>query len=214
MQNNKKIFLMLPFILIIFSTTSKASNPWEERRIKEANHINDYYFSDQTARNIFQKNQAIDNLKGCPILIDMGRWEFDTWMEKNDWARHQSWMFSDGMVHEGYVSVFNNDYPKNAKPIYIGPWKIIELKYGYFWNRKEVKNEIRYIAFQGIEKDQIYSGFEFKNERNESIPEKPLEFLAGSYPSFDRICEVKWIAKYGYNAIYDQKTKKIIEAKE
>ena len=220
-KNNKNFFLVLVFALIFFSTVSKAANPWEERRIKEANHINDYYFSDQTTKNIFQKNQKVDDLSGCLILVDMGRWKYveskvRSRKGKMIWERPQSWMFPDGMVSEKDAGINDKDYvfPQDSKAIYVGPWKPIELKYGYFWNRQEVKNDIRYIAFQGIEKNQIYSGFEFKNEENELIPEQSLEFLAGSYPSFDRICEVKWIAKYGYNAILDTKTGKIIQAKE
>jgi len=54
------------------------------------------------------------------------------------------------------------------------------------------------------------------SEENKNIKEKPFSLSPSGKIAPDRsdLCVVKWIAKFGYNAIYDQKTKKIIEAEE
>ncbi len=209
------------FILILIFTTqtfltSCIAGPDSAIYQREMNHMNEYLHKDQTERNKFHQKQAAADLTGCPILIRIGRWEYsaDNW-SKDEWTRQQSWMYPDGMVSETPDSgMFQNDYPQNAKSIYIGPWKYVELEYGSFWNRKKIKNDIRYIAFQGIKNNQFYSGFEFKNDQNKLISEKAIKLLDSPVPDFARLCEVKWIAKYGYNAIFDAKSGKIIEMKE
>lgn len=210
-------YLVVTFIIQVFVSSCKAESSSYKKEIK---HMQDYYLSDQTERNESMKNQAFDDLRGCPILIDMSGWYYDTRWSKGTWMRDQSWMYSDRMVSEIGTGISNEDFinPPNVITIYTGPWKEVNLERGFLWNKVKFKKHIRFVARQkknDVLKGYIYSGYEFLTENNQNIPEQPITLDKDlPSPAFETFCQVKWTAKYGYNAIYDQKTKKIIQAKE
>ncbi len=105
--------------------------------------MNEYHNKDQTERNEFHAKQAIDDLTGCPILIRMGKWEYETRWSSGSWIRSQSWMYPSGMMSEKDTGIKdqNYTYPKNTIFIYVGPWKNINLEYGPFWNKAKISKK-------------------------------------------------------------------------
>ena len=223
MRKFLKILTML--FLLQFSLTSCIAGPNSSSYKKEISHMQNYYFTDQTGRNEKIKNQAVDDLKGCPILVNMERWEYVESMNRNSrgkkfWKRHQSWMYPNGMISEKSTGIMSEIYvPSNNEiNIYVGPWKNIHLEYGRPWNRTKIDKKIRFTAIQkknDVAKGYIYGSYEFMTSQNQNIPEQPITLVKDlPTPQFERLCEVKWIAKHGYNAVFDKKTGKIIEVKE
>jgi len=206
-----KSILKINFIILLILCSCKPT-PAEHK--KYMNNLGDYIIGDQSKRNEFHKKQAADDLTGCPVLVDLGRWEEEARGGKYKLRREFGWLYADGIKSLGDFGIFEK-HPSNSKTIYVGPWKDIEIKYGNIFNRKKIKNQIRYIAFQGIgSNNQFYSGFEFKTQQNENITEQSIKLISGIAPDFTRLCEVKWIAKYGYNAALDRAANKIIEVTE
>jgi hypothetical protein len=209
-------------IAIIFSATipaiSNAETPWSERNKKEMQHMVDYYISDQTPRNEFYAQKDFDDLTDCPVLIKMGRWEYSeigqrSLKGKMIWTREQSWRYSTGMVNETGTSINydeNYAYPKDAHIIYVGPWKDIHLEYGFFWNKIKIDKKIRFTAIQkrnDVNVGYLYASYEFMNDQNKLIPEQPIKLAKDlPAPDFERFCAVKWVAKYGYNAVAETKS--------
>lgn len=181
--------------------------------------MQDYYFSDQTGRNEAIKNQAFDDLRGCPILIKMGRWRYVESMKRSEkgkmiWTRHQSWMYYNStMVSETSTGIDDEDfiYPKDAVFIYVGPWKDIHLEYGWPWSKTKLDKKIRFTAIQkkdDVRKGYIYGSYEFMTPHNKAIPEQPITLYKDlPTPEFETFCEVKWTARFGYNAIAEAKSK-------
>lgn len=150
----------------------------------------------------------------CPILFDVKKWERDFTLDGREyWGRHQSWLGKDGGVDESGDSfdfnpkseksynIINN--PKSAAAItYIGPWMKVSLSSGPFWNKKIREDEIRMIATQNG--DYIENHYESKDDLNKNIPEQRFILLEpASY--LLPICEIKWVSKFGYNAVADYK---------
>ena len=217
------IFFLSQFFLI--GCIAGPNSPSYKREIS---HMQDYYFTDQTGRNEKIKNQAVNDLTGCPILIRMEGWEFKTRKFKiakilhteQSWERPQSWMYPSGMVSETDAGIDDENFirSKDTILIYVGPWKDIHLEYGWPWNRTKIDKKIRFTAIQkknDVAKGYIYGSYEFMTPQNQDIPEQPITLAKDlPTPQFERLCEVKWIAKHGYNAVFDQKTAKILEANE
>ena len=211
-----KEILKINFIILLILCSCR---PDHAQHKKYMNHLGNYIIGDQGKRNEFHKKQAVDDLEGCPTLVDLGKWEYDTKWSKGSWQRHQSWRYPDGIWSEESTGIRDSDKKRSdaAIMVYIGPWHKVHLKSGYFFNKKEEAVEIRFTAFQkknNIKLGYIYTSFEFKTPQNENIPEQPIKIIDGVLPDAATFCEVKWIAKYGYNGVLDLKTNQIIEAKE
>ncbi len=80
---------------------------------------------------------------------------------------------------------------------------------------------VKKIRFTAIQKENdrnrgyIYASYEFMTPQNKDIKEKSLIVSQGDpAPVFKRLCEVKWVAKHGYNTIFDIKTGKLTEVKK
>ena len=220
---NKKTISLLAVTFLISSLNSCVAGPNSENYKKEMNHIQKYLQKD-TIEDATNKDSDVNDLSECPILIATGKWEY---LEKyRVWTREQSWRYDDGMVNETNTGAREEntispaiENPTKWQTIYLGPWKDVELTNGPFWNRVKIKKKIRFSANQkkNDENLDVYSGYEFMNEKNKNIPEYPFKFsgrISTNPFSSLNLCEVKWVAKYGYNAIFDRKTGKIIEAKE
>lgn len=221
----KKVFRFLTAILMIqivlISCITSPNSPSSQREIK---HMQEYLFKDQSTKNEFHKNQDFDDLTGCPILVDMNRWAYsESKMRgrkgKMRWGRHQSWRYPDGIISETGTGIDDENFvrPKESSLIYVGPWKHITLKKGLIWGDK-IDKKIRFIAMQkknDVRKGYIYASYEFMTPYNQDILEQSITLAKDlPTPDFETFCEVKWVAKYGYNAIFDTKAGKIIEAKE
>lgn len=205
-------------ILMIFSKAIFAND-------NEIRHVQEYQLSDQTKRNEKIKNQPLDDLEGCPILVKMGQWEYIDSINKSSdkkkiWTREQSWMYPDGIISEIGTGIKGDDftYPKEILMIYVGPWKDIHLEYGLLWNKTKLDKKIRFTAFQkknDAHKGYIYGSYEFMTPENQNIPEQPIKLAKNlPTPDFVTFCKVKWVAKHGYNGVFDTKAGKMIEAKE
>ena len=219
----KKVLIAL--FVIQTSLNNCFASPNSSSYQKEIKHMQDYYLSDQTERNESIKNQAFDDLRGCPILIKMGRWSYVESMKRSEkgkmiWERSQSWMYPSGMISETDAGINDEDHirSKDSVLIYVGPWKDIHLEYGWPWNKTKIDRKIRRIASQkknDVHEGYIYGSYEFMTPHNQNIPEQPITLAKNlPTPEFETFCKVKWVAKYGYNAVFDEKSGKIIEAKE
>ena len=221
-------FIKLSAILttMLFATNSCGgllSFPGTANFERDISHMQEYDFKDQTPKNEKIKNQAFGDLTGCMLLVDIRRWKLGEYKwGKDDWTRHQSWQYPNStMVSEEHTGINDETYtyPKDTHIVYIGPWKDINLEYGPFWNKTKINRKIRFTATQkksDLRTGYVYARYEFMTPLNKNIPEKQNISLAKELPApeFKSLCEVKWIAKFGYNAILDRKTGKIIEAKE
>ena len=201
-------------------------------------------------RKVVGNENNLNDLRGCPVLVEIGKWKKAKW-ENNAWSVPQSWI--DGTMYNGtgigldFKNNLSNKILPNKLlyPIYIGPWHPITLSRteGSFFSKKEIKEQktIRLFAYTGIGGGEARYQYESQTEENKNIPEKkfslPSKTRDGSPaipPKRFDLCVVKWIAKFGYNAvaevkstntfsknylvptgrIIDSETGKIIEAKE
>ena len=179
---------------------------------------------DPKTRKMQGGENDVNDVRVCGILIKIGAWKKAKW--EDAWSSHQSWL--NGTMYDG-VGIgldFKNNLSNNIlsnksnHPVYIGPWHPITLthKECSFFSKKEIidKKIIRFFAYQETEGGPISYQYESMTEENKNIPEKPFSLSPSGKIAPDKfsLCTVKWIAKFGYNAILDRKTGKIIEAKE
>jgi hypothetical protein len=149
----------------------------------------------------------------CPILYELGSWEYEVitgggeyWRRSQNWFGPGSWTTGNGVGL--YSDEKNKSYsiikdPKNpAVLIYIGPWQKVTLTYPtHFWEeKKQIEVEIRMLATQ--HKNSIRSHFETKDEINAKIPEQKLVLLEPSNELIE-LCRIRWVSKFGYNAVAD-----------
>ncbi len=62
----------------------------------------------------------------------------------------------------------------------------------------------------------MHTQFEFKNKNNKNIQERTFNLSKDKsfkLPDLDSLCATKWMAKYGYNAVFDTKFGRIVESK-
>ncbi len=181
---------------------------------------------DPSTRKMQGGENDVDDLSGCPILIEIGKWKKNN--ARNIYERHAALVESSGIISSGYDYIDSNQNKFSTKiitnrsyrPVYIGPWHPITLTHteGSFFSKKKITEEkqIRFFAYQKTEGGPIQYQYESMNDANKNIPAKPFGLSPSGKIAPDKfsLCAVKWVAKYGYNAVYDQKTKKIIETKE
>ena len=181
---------------------------------------------DPKTRKMQGGESDVDDLSGCQVKYELGRWRA---MEGKFWSGtwNRSSASIDGtMISEGNLyldspnKINSSKISKQSYPVYIGPWHPITLTRteGSFFNKKKITEQktIRFFAYQKTEGGPIKYQYESMSDANKDIPAKPFSLSPSGKIAPDKfsLCAVKWVAKYGYNAVYDQKTKKIIEAKE
>lgn len=227
---SKKIINILCVIFIIQAITACTVDTFD--MYKDSMYED---WQDPKTRKAKGNENDVNDLSGCPVLVEMGRWETD--------GRDQSWIESGGIYHGTGVALDlplqygNNNLAiiikdKSFYPVYIGHWHPITLTRteGSFFSKQEIKEEkiIRFFAYQKTEGGRIYSQYESQTEENKNIPEKPFSLSPTGkiVPDRSDLCTVKWTAKYGYNAVAEVKSKnpfsknylvptgKIIETKE
>jgi hypothetical protein len=148
----------------------------------------------------------------CPILFELSWWNHnELW---NSWSRNQHWFGPDSWITGTSIGLSFDQEEKSysitknlknpAALVYIGPWKKVTLTYpANFWeNPKKTEVEIRLIASQNG--PNIERHFETKDDLNKNIPEQRLVLLR---PVNDliRLCDIRWVAAFGYNAVTDYK---------
>lgn len=148
----------------------------------------------------------------CGILYKVGRWTSSETLDGREfWGRRRSWFGKDGWIDESGDSfdfdpkseksynIINN--PKSAAAItYIGPWMKVNLSSGFLWNRQTKQVEIRMIATQNGK--YIENHYESKDDLNKDIPEQRFILLESTNLLLP-VCEIRWVSKFGYNAVAD-----------
>lgn len=185
---------------------------------------------DPSTRKMQGGENDVNDLRGCQIEYELGQWRKSSAKHeafKNTWERSSAsidgTMISEGNFYLGYkYDIGSHEVlkDKSLHPAYIGPWQKTTLTRteGSFFNRKKITEErqIRFFAYQKKEGGRIFYQYESMNEGNKNIPTRPFSLSPTGKiaPSKFNLCAVKWVAKFGYNAIYDKKTKKIIQVGE
>ncbi len=230
-----KRILVATLTILILTTSCKADTfHLYKDEIKEL-------LQDPRTRKFKGGDEDLNDLSGCPYLIELG-----TWLEyESQWGNFfdKSNVWRDGSVnsYKRFVLKEKNDdlsnkilQNKSFYPVYIGPWHPITLTRtkGSFFSRKtiEEKKQIRFFAYYPKEGGNIQYQYESMTEDNKNIPEKKFSLSPTAKIAPDRfgLCVVKWTARFGYNAVAEVKypgllnkiygvpvpTGKIIEAKE
>lgn len=150
----------------------------------------------------------------CPILYNLGRWEHkyitgggEYWAKRQAWIQgsweSDVWIGIDLDEKSKSYSIINDSH-NSSSLIYIGPWQEVILTYParFGEEKKQIEVEIRLIATQ--KGSMIRSHYETKDDLNKDIPEQRFILLE---PSDDLIelCKVKWVSRFGYNAVADYK---------
>ena len=158
----------------------------------------------------FAEQKGFTKYSECPILFESTGWVHnERW---NDWERRMHW-FGPGTFITGtgigiYSDQSHSSHAIQSNPstpyilTYIGPWKKVTLtETTHFWQEpKTTEVEIRLIASQN--KRILNVDFETKDELNSKIPEQDFVLLEPASELIP-ICYIKWVSKYGYNAIAD-----------
>jgi hypothetical protein len=228
----KRILVTTLAILILTASCQADTFHLYKDEIKEL-------LQDPRTRKFKGGDEDLNDLSGCPYLIELGTWlEYESqW--GNGWDRWNVWRSGTVNNHKVFgIREKREDLSnkilqnKSIHPVYIGPWRNITLTHteGSFFNRKtiEEKKQIRFFAYYPKEGGNIQYQYESMNEENKSIPEKKFSLSPTAKIAPDRfsLCVVKWTARFGYNAVAEVKSKnpfsknylvptgKIIEAKE
>lgn len=186
---------ILSLIVMLMVATSCYADmmPNEQKAINEL-------LQDTKTRKFRESDFKDNDFSGCGFLIELGEWERLN-NDPNIWDKNYSWINSrlDWMNHTGIYLNHHTSTPKiqsqtklNKKRfVYIGPWQY----------DKVIGKEIRFFAYQDVDGANLGYQFETKTTKNSSIKERPFS-LSGKYaPNGFKLCVVKWIANYGYNAI-------------
>ena len=231
---SKKIINILCVIFIIQAITACTVDTFD--MYKDSMYED---WQDPKTRKAKGNENDVNDLSGCSVLVEMGRWKIRKIGNRYIWDRDYIWI-DNNLIHEPNISMdriesdLSSEVSRNLKnyPIYIGPWHPITLTRteGSFFSKQEIKEEkiIRFFAYQKTEGGRIYSQYESQTEENKNIPEKPFSLSPTGkiVPDRSDLCTVKWTAKYGYNAVAEVKSKnpfsknylvptgKIIETKE
>lgn len=208
---------MKKFFLIIFLTQFLTINCKADTFDFYKDSIGELLQDPRTRK--FKGNEGdVDDLSGCPILFEVGKWEGDgrnwSWLDKT--IINSTGVSMDLLKYRGYKNLNTLLQDKSQYPIYIGPWLPITLTHTTnffpFTKTTTEQKQIRFFAYTGIGGGSIQYQYESQTSENKSIPEKkfslPLKTKDGSKaiaPDRFSLCTVKWIAKFGYNAIADCK---------
>lgn len=200
----KKLLIIISTIL--FTNTSCNSHNSIQKKETEQKIIASYLTG--SSSNTLESQNDPNNLKGCPILIEQGDWELNssgkkivtyTWGKERVWMMNNGWEIHGGIALDAYPnnkSYYFPNHPKNKNSylVYVGPWKYV----------KQLQKNIRLIGHQEKNPNRESTGlrynYESMDERNKKIPEMTLKLLQKTY-DFDELCVIKWMAKYGYDAI-------------
>ena len=201
---NRKLLIFITTAILINTSCNSAQSL---KREKVEQKVVASYLSGSSSNTLESQNDP-NNLKGCPILIEQGDWRQTssgkkivtyTWGKRMVWLMANGWEIRRGVSIDAYPEIKSYHFPshpenKNSHLVYIGPWKHIE----------ELQKNIRLIGYQGKNPNRKSTGirydYESMDERNKKIPEMTLKLVQKTY-DFDELCNIKWIAKYGYNAI-------------
>lgn len=201
----KKVFLIVCALQFLASSCVADTFDFYKDEFRER-------VRDPNTRVIKGNENDVNDLEGCPVLFEMGKWDQD--------GRDQSWFTQEGIYHStgvaldlpterGYKNLNIILQDKSQYLVYIGPWRPITLTHteGSFLNKKEIKEEkqIRFFAYQSKDGGKLSYQYESMTEDNKSIPEKPFSLSPARKYAPDKfsLCAVKWTAKYGYNAVID-----------
>lgn len=196
----KKIIQTLAILFLLQPTTSCAFNTLDmyKDQIHELNR-------DPKTRVMKGNENDLNDLSGCPILFKMEEWKNSKYGGSNPryiWDRATSWFDGKLVRSGGYIIDFRKEDSSlyvtkqpDLYPIYIGPWHFVS----------KLNKQIRFFAYQKKEGGKIYSQYESMTEENKNIKEKSFSLspISKYAPDNFNICTIKWIAKYGYNAVAD-----------
>ena len=193
----RKLLLILTIILL----PNCKSQATEQRELQALQEIHNSV--DKIDRKMGDPHDAND-LRGCPVLISLTTWggvRADFPKSRGYVWRDDSWESSRGnaidTLHYKIEDIANDN--KKFHIVYVGPWKFVP----------KFNEKIRFIAFQQRGIREMDSIFYSESKTKIQLNEQPFNLKKGNrefeLPTRDTLCEVKWIAKYGYNAVAEVK---------
>lgn len=150
------------------------------------------------------------------ILIKQDKWEYDKVGHRYLWQRHQDWynpeismITSTGAVLDSTDKSYDVVLDPHRELIYLGKWHYVP----------KIGKKIRLMALQATVGGGIRAQFESLDDKNKNIPAMPLtlknDIKRGGFSlDAEELARIKWHDKYGYNAVYDLETDRIVQAEE
>jgi hypothetical protein len=191
----KKLIITLSVIAALIASCSVRSSEAERRAVTKA-------LQGSTSESL-EKQMNVNDLSGCPILIEQGEWKTD----KFGTGRSQTWL--DEMLTSTGISLDHTEFKsykvgemadknkkhshKDSRLIYVGPWKYVE----------KLGKQIRLVSMQDNRPEKtsgrVINFYESLDPQNQKIPAMPLKLIKPAYGN--EFCILKWHIKYGYNGI-------------
>lgn len=195
------------FLLLILSTTSCGfkKNSFENYQESINETLNPISSKLKQVQNIYD----VKDMMGCGHMIELSNWYLYKLKDKSErWGRDRNWREASGVI--SYSGFALDSSARESSPylsqnpdyhiVYIGPWQYAkrigkEIRF-VAWQHKDYKNPPR-LNYHGTLRYQ----FESKNSENQKVKERAFNLLLDGKPEKGSICNTKWIANHGYNAI-------------
>jgi len=195
---NRKIINIAALIALSATLTNCQS---AEQKQAEQQVMNQYLKSSKSLESkTTTKDDDLYNLKGCPILLTLGKWRHreipyslgggsaqerdQDWFDGRFVTSTGTGIYYGGREYKSYEIMKDKDW----KLIYIGKWQYVP----------KLDQHVRLLGTQ--HKASISSPYEIMDETNKKIPEMPLKLIQRTHGGIE-LCEIKWVHKYGYNAV-------------
>lgn len=202
----KRVFLTVFLVQLTTSACAFDTLPLYKEEINEMTQ-------DPKTRVIKGSEGDVSDLMGCQVDYELGHWVISKALSNINWdgevwSRSSASISPSGMISEGGISLDYNRKNSNSffvtkqlnlHPIYIGPWHYSPT----------IQKSIRFFAYYPKEGGNVSYQYESMTEKNKNIPEKTFSLSSTAKIAPDRfgLCVVKWVAKYGYNAIAETEKK-------